>query len=216
MPTISTDHLLQQLHWRYATKKFDSSKKVSATDWQALEEALILTPSSFGLQPWKFMVVTDPVIRQKLLAASWGQQQVVDCSHHIVFATRTALTEQDVDGYIQSIATTRQLSLDHPSLVGLKKMLLGFAAGPTFSAKPWATLQTYIALGNLMTCAALLGIDACPMEGIDPVKYDEILGLNGSGFATVVACAVGYRAADDKYAALAKVRFPASKVVQHI
>ncbi|MDX2226312.1 MAG: NAD(P)H-dependent oxidoreductase, partial [Verrucomicrobiae bacterium] len=183
--------------------------------WQTLEKALVLTPSSFGLQPWKFIVITDPALREKLKPASWNQSQVTDCSHHVVFAVKTALPPSEVDRYIESIATTRQQPADSPSLAGLKKMLTGFLETPGFSVTEWATRQAYIALGNFMTSAALLGIDACPMEGIDPKKYDEILGLPALGLTTAVACPAGYRAAGDKYATLAKVRYPASEIIEH-
>src|SRR5512133_360953 len=118
MSIISSDSLLQQLAWRYATKKFDPSKKVSAADWAVLEEALILTASSYGLQPWKFIVVTDPALKAKLRPASWNQSQVEDCSHLVVFAAQQDVTEADVDRFIARIAAVRGVAIE--SLSGYK------------------------------------------------------------------------------------------------
>lgn len=209
MNPITREQLLEQMHWRYATKEFDASKKISPEDWTALEEALVLTPSSFGLQPWKFLVITDQPTREKLQAASWGQGQVTTCSHHVVFAVRTDVNEAFVDANISRITEVRGLSPE--SMAGFKKVIMGFLPG--IDPLEWATRQAYIALGNFMTSAAMMGIDTCPMEGIDPKKYDEILGLSARNLKTVVACSTGYRAFTDKYAVLKKVRFPKEDVV---
>jgi nitroreductase len=216
MQTLAPEALLSQLQWRYATKKFDSTKKIPADLWSALEKALILTPSSFGLQPWKFIVITDPQVRQKLVPVSWNQTQPVDCSHHVVFAVRKAVGEADVDHFVDSIAAVRGVPKE--SLKGYRDIMAGFAgkAAKEGWLRDWGIRQLYIALGNFMTSAAVLGVDTCPMEGIAPAEYDKILGLEGTEFETVVACAAGYRAADDKYATLPKVRFPAGEVIQHI
>lgn len=213
---ISTDSLLQQLQWRYATKKFDPARKIPAADWQSLEQALVLTPSSYGLQPMKFLVITDPVVREKLVPVSWGQRQPADCSHYVVFAARVANTEAHVDRYLARIAEVRGGSVE--AQAGFRKMLVSDVVhGPRGQrALDWATNQAYIALGHFMTSAALLGIDTCPMEGFVPEKYDEILDLPAQGFHAAVACAAGYRAADDKYSAVPKVRFPADELIAHI
>ena len=215
MSTISSDSLLQQLAWRYATKKFDPSKKVSAADWAVLEKALVLTASSYGLQPWKFIVVTDSVLKAKLRPASWNQSQVEDCSHLVVFTAKQDITEGDVDQFVARIAEVRGATVE--SLAGYKGYMVGdLVKGPRHAnIHEWAARQTYIAMGNLLTSAALLGIDTCPFEGLEPAKYDEILGLQGSGYATVAACPVGYRATDDKYASAPKVRFEAKDIVDH-
>lgn len=216
MKTIHRDQLIEQLNWRYATKQFDPKRKISPEDWAALEEALVLSPSSFGLQPWKFFVVTDPAVREKLVPASWGQRQIVDASHLVVFATKTDLSERDVESYLNRIAEVRGLPLE--SLNGLRDLLVGsIINGMDLAARrTWAARQVYIALGNFLNSAALLGVDACPMEGFQPEKYDQILGLDSHGLSAVVIAAAGYRAETDKYAALKKVRFAKEQVLVEI
>ena len=213
---VSNDTLVNQLRWRYATKQFDSTKKISAADWATLEESLVLTPSSFGLQPWRFIVVTDQETKEKLVPASWDQRQVADASHVVVFAIKKNVGPAEVDRYMNRIAQVRGVSTE--SLNGFREVLLGFLAQPAeqFDVNFWSTRQTYIALGNFMTSAALLGIDTCPMEGIVPGQYDEILGLDAQGYKTVVVAAAGYRAATDKYATLPKVRFTPEEVITHV
>lgn len=211
MTTLTRTDLLDQLNWRYATKLFDPNRKISDEDWKALEAALVLSPSAYGLQPWKFIVVQDPALRARLRPVSWNQSQVEDCSHLVVFAARRTLLEKDVDHYLDRIVEVRGVPRD--GLSGYRDMMLNNLAKHPEQIAPWADRQTFIALGNFMTCAAVLGIDTCPMEGLDPAQYDEILGLKGSEFGTLAACPAGYRADGDKYASLAKVRFPASEVI---
>jgi nitroreductase len=215
MSILSGESLIQQLNWRYATKKFDATRKISPADWATLEQALVLSASSYGLQPWKFIVVTDLALKTKLRAASWNQSQVEDCSHHVVFAAQQDVTEASVDAFIARIAEVRGVTSE--SLAGYKGFMMGdLVNGPRHAViKEWAARQTYIAMGTLLTSAAVLGIDACPFEGIEPAKYDEILGLAGSGYATVSACPLGYRSPDDKYASVPKVRFSAKDVIIH-
>ena len=216
MTPIAAETLLESLNWRYATKTFDATRKIPSSEWNSLEKSLILTPSSFGLQPWKFIIITDPAVKESLVPASWGQRQLADCSHVVVFAVKTDMDETHVTSYIESTAALRGVPVD--SLTPFKNIILGFISDPPFglTVKDWLTRQAYIALGNLMTSAALLGIDSCPMEGFDPAQYDEILALNALGLRSVVTATLGYRSADDKYASLAKVRFPASEMVLHI
>jgi nitroreductase len=216
MSTLHPSALLDQLNWRYAVKKFDPARKLTSEQWTALEDALVLTPSSFGLQPWKFVVVTNPEVKQKLLPVSWGQQQVVDCSHLVVFTVLKHATDAYVDANLNDIAAQRGIPAE--SLAGLRKVIVGFRANAENQGwlREWATRQVYIALGNLMTAAAVIGVDACPMEGIDSAKYDEVLGLADSEYATAVACAIGHRSADDKYSQYKKVRFPKSQILVHV
>ncbi len=215
MSTITGDSLIKQLGWRYATKKFDATRKISAIDWAVLEQALILTASSYGLQPWKFIIITDPALKTRLRPASWNQSQVEDCSHLVVFAAKKDITEGDLDKFLARTTEVRGGTVD--SLAGYKGYMMGDLVNGARHAiiHEWAARQTYIAMGNLLTSAALLGIDACPFEGLEPAKYDEILGLKDSGYATVAACPLGYRAADDKYATAPKVRFEAKDVIDH-
>ena len=216
MNTITPENLLTQLNWRYATKQFDPQLKIAPQTWAALEETLLLTPSSFGLQPWKFLVVTDAATREQLVPVSWGQRQVADASHLVVFAVKRNFGEADIDAYLNRIVDVRGTSRE--SLSGYRGMMVGNLIQNRDDAgrKNWATNQTYIALGNFLTSAALLGVDACPLEGIEPLKYDELLGLKEQGLMTVVAAAAGYRAAGDKYASARTVRFPKSAVLAEI
>jgi nitroreductase len=208
--------VLQQLQWRYATKKFDPTRKIPAEIWQVLEQSLVLAPSSFGLQPWKFFVVHNPEIRQKLVEHSWGQTQVVEASHLVVLAINKDINHADVDRYIARMADVQQAPVEN--LQGFANMVKGFLDKPPYplDLNEWSTRQVYIALAQFMTCAAMLGIDTCPMEGFSPSQYDEILGLPAQGYAAVVVCPAGYRAEDDKYASRPKVRFETPEVVQYI
>ena len=209
-----TTELLKALEWRYATKIFDAAKKIPTDVWAALEKTLVLTPTSYGLQPYQFLIVQDAAKRAALLPHSWGQKQVVDCSHFVVFTARTEMREADVAKLIARISKLRGIPAE--SLNFYRDMMLGDVVnGPRGKvAHEWAARQSYIALGNLMTAAAVLGVDACPMEGLAPAEYDQILKLAGSGYKTVVACALGYRAASDKYASLAKVRYESADLVR--
>ena len=212
---LTPAQFLASLEWRYATKAFDTRKLPEAT-WAALEESLRLTPSSYGLQPWKFIVVNDPAFRAKLRPVSWNQSQVTDASHLVVFARRTEVTETDVNEFFNQMVSERHA--DATKLEPYRQMMLGgVVKGKDASAqKDWAARQLYIALGQLMGAAAAMAIDTCPLEGIDPDAYTEILGLKGTGYEVVVACAVGYRSAEDKYAGMKKIRFPAARVISRV
>jgi nitroreductase len=216
MPLLTPPELETQLRWRYACKKFDAQRVIPAETWSALEQSLILSPSSFGLQPWKFVVVTTRDVKERLVAASWGQSQVRDASHLVVFAARHPMTAKDVERYLDRIVHVRGVTRE--SLAGFQKVMLGFLAKPPegLSLNEWAARQAFIALGTFMTAAAAIGLDTCPLEGIEPAKYDEILGLSALGYQTVVACASGYRAHDDRYAQVPKVRFATEDVVLHL
>lgn len=214
--TVSPEQLIDTLHWRYATKKYDPQRTIPEATWNALLESLVLSPSSYGLQPWKFFVVENPEVREKLKAASWNQSQVTEAAQYVVLAHRTDLKPTDVERYIERIAEVRQTT--PASLDGFKKLLDSFIgqAGKGFDEKAWSARQTYIALGMFLASAALLGVDTTPMEGFDPAKYDEILKLKEQGYHAVVAVAAGYRANDDAYAGLPKVRYETQDVVAHI
>lgn len=209
---MTPDDIIAALQWRYATKLFDTTKKIPTDTWAALEESLVLTPSSYGLQPWKFFVIQDQELREKLVPHTWRQRQVADCSHLVVMTVKKAFSMDDIDSFITRMVEVRGGSAD--SLAGFRKMVGGTQA-QGYMSKEWAKMQAYIALGQFMGFAALLGIDTCPMEGFIPEKYDEILGLEAQGLTTAVLCPAGYRHADDRYAALPKVRFKNSDVIEH-
>lgn len=213
--SASASDLIAALKWRYATKVFDPTRKIPADIWSALEESLVLTPSSFGLQPWKFLVIQDQALRESLVPHAWKQRQVADCSHLLVMTVPRELGEDCIDANIARIVEVRGGTAH--ALAGLRNMVAGFRA--QLSAKgqlmTWAKLQSYIALGQFMLAASLLGIDTCPMEGFVAEKFDEILGLDKTGHTTAVLCPAGYRSAADKYATLPKVRFESKDVIEH-
>lgn len=214
MKSLSATDLVSALNWRYATKQFDPARKIAAVDWHALEESLRLAPSSFGIQPWKFIVVETPELRAKLREVSWGQSQVTDASHLVVLAVKQAVDGAHLDRYFADTAKTRGTSVE--SLAGFRKVIDGFVAGKAQAGQleVWSAKQVYVAAGQFMTAAAVMGIDTCPLEGIDPAKYDEILGIAGTGWATQMGIAAGYRSAEDKYAGTPKVRFSAAEVIK--
>lgn len=213
--TTTPESLIASLRWRYATKKFDPTRKIPAETWDAIEESLVLTPSSFGLQPWKFMVIQNPGVRSLLLEESWKQPQVTDASHFVVLTARTDLDASDIDAWISRMSEVQGSAPE--ALAPLKGMIQGFAQAMSHEARhAWNVRQVYIALGQLMATAAALGIDTCPMEGLSAAGYDQILGLEGSDYATVVACALGYRADDDKYSQIPKARFDQSQVIEYV
>jgi nitroreductase len=213
MNTISREQLLERLNWRYATKQFDPDRAIRPADWSALEESLRLTPSSYGLQPWRFVVVTDPEVRKQLLPAAFEQRQVVDASHLVVFAVKAEITERDVDEYLDAMAEVR--GVERESLKAFRDSMVGaiIERMDQSARREWATQQAFIALGNFLTSSALLGIDACPMGGFVPAEFDRILGLDQLGLHAVVIAAAGYRAPSDKYSRLNKVRLPKEQVL---
>jgi len=212
---MTSHELIQALQTRYATKAFDASKTIAAAEFEALLESLRLSPSSFGLQPWKFLVVENPELRSQLRAQSWNQPQVTDASHLIVLAVKESITAADIEKWIECLAITQNTPIGQ--LAPLQGMIQQFTGAMSADDMlHWNTRQLYIALGQLMTSAAVLGIDTCPLEGISPADYDQILGLTGSGYRTKVACALGYRSDTDKYASAPKARFPLDQVVTRL
>lgn len=204
---------IEDLNWRYATKKFDPKKKIAKKDLGELLEALRLSPSSYGLQPWKFLVVTDKKLRENLREhASRGQPQITDASHLIVLCVRTNLDEKFVKLYAESMAKARKVPVD--SLKAREESIIE-ALKKKPDVQEWASRQVYIALGFLMAACAQKRIDSCPMEGFEPEKLDELLGLKKKNLKSVVLCPVGYRG-DDKYAESRKVRFDKKNVIEYI
>lgn len=209
-------NIIDSLKWRYATKQFDPNKRLTSDRLAVLLEAPRLSASSFGLQPWKFVVVTNPAVRAKLREAGYGQPQITDSTALIVFCVRTDVNDAYVDKYIADIAMTRGVSVDFlksfaDSMKGSLK-----SKGSSEAVKEWSSRQVYIALGTLLAAAASLGIDACPMEGFDPKKFDEILGLEKLRLESRALAAVGFRLGSDPAAALVKVRFPKEEVIVEV
>ena len=195
---------IENQNWRYATKKFDATKKISVTDLEFLKEAIRLSASSYGLQLYKIFIIENPAIRATLQPASWGQSQIVDASHLFVFAHTLDVQEAHID-YLANIAQTRNISLEAVKGYGdfMKSNLVGL---PLEKKAIWTSKQTYLALGNLLNAAAELKIDVTPIEGFLPDQYNEILGLTAKGYAASVVAALGYRHEDDATQHLAKVR----------
>lgn len=215
MPLATPDQLIAQLNWRYATKQFDPAGTLSADEIRLLDETLRLCASSFGLQPWRFVVVKDPAVREAMVAHSWNQRQVADAARLYVLCRRATLGENDVRDYVSLVAETTGAARE--SMAGFEKMLVGFTGKLTADQyDQWAEKQVYIALGALMTAAAAAGIDTCPMEGFNREKVDELLNLPAMGLRSVVMCPAGRRAATDKYADRKKVRWPRERVFLEI
>lgn len=215
MSRVDNEIIFKQLNWRYACKKFDTTKKIREADWNVLAESLHLSASSYGLQPWKFIVVQTPELRQKLLPLSWGKTPVTDASHFIVLTYNEKVDETHITKFINQTAKVR--GVDPQTLDGYKNMMIGdLVKGPRAQTiNWWAQRQTYIAMGSFLTTAALMEIDTLPMEGLDPAGYDKALGIEGSGYKTVAAIACGYRAEDDKYQHAKKVRFDLNDVISY-
>ncbi len=204
--------VVESLNWRYATKKFDPEQKISPEIWNQIEAALVLTPSSFGLQPWKFVVVTDQSIKEQLPTISFSQRQPADCSHLVVICRLNQMSDEYVHQYVDYMAQTRNLPLE--AVAEIRQRMLGFVQSRTPDQLcAWMEKQCYIALGNLLTTASMLGVDNCPMEGLNADEYDKILALDKLGCHAIALCALGFRATDDRYSTLAKVRFPAADKV---
>ncbi len=210
--TLDAETLLRVLDARYAVKLFDANRKIDDATWQTLEKALVLSPSSFGLQPWKFVVITDDALKAELLPHAWNQPSVTSASHLVVFFAKNVLGDEDVQKLMTATAEIRHMSQE--SLDGYAGMIGGAIShmAPEDMLN-WNKRQVYIALGQLLASAALLGVDACPMEGFVGPKFDEILGVEGYS-ATVIATA-GYRSPDDKYGDLPKVRYSQSELIEH-
>ncbi len=214
MPEASNP-VIDALQWRYATKVFDAERQIDAATWNCLEEALVLTASSYGLQPWKFLVITDAAIRAELRPHSWNQSQITDCSHLVVMLKKRTITAADADRLIEATASSR--GIEASVLNGYRQMIqVDLIDGPRSQViGQWSANQVYIALGNLLTSAALLGVDTCAIEGFSPPDYDRILNLESSDYQSCVVCACGYRSSDDKYASLRKVRYSAADLIEH-
>lgn len=207
--------ILEHRTWRYATKKFDSSKKISDESLTILLEATRLSASSYGLQPYHVFVITNPEIREQLKPVSWGQSQITDASHLIVFAHQTDFGNELVDDYLANVSETRNIPGETLKGYGdfAKSKLVDL---PQKTKEDWAAKQVYLALGNLMQAAAELKIDTCPMEGFEAEAYNSILNLNEKGLSASVVVPVGYRSAEDQTQHLAKVRKSNKALFTHL
>lgn len=196
---------LDHQNWRYATKKFDTTKKITTSDLDFLKEAIRLSASSYGLQLYKVLIIENPELRAKIQAAAWGQSQIVDASHLIIFTNQTTVSDADIDDYIKNISETREMP--EAALAGYGDFMKS-AINPLSEEKKniWTAKQTYLALGNLLNAAAELKIDATPMEGFVPAQVNEILGLDKLGLNATLIATLGYRHEEDATQHYKKVR----------
>ena len=198
-------NFLNNQNWRYATKKFDATKKVSTEDLNTLKEAIRLSSSSYGLQPYKVIIVENPEIRAKLQAAAWGQSQIVDASHLFIFANDTNIGDDAIDAFLNTISIERETPLE--SLAGYGDFMKSKITTLEPAVKSvWTSKQTYLALGNLLNAAAELKIDVTPMEGFVPSEVNEILGLDKLNLNASLIATVGYRHEEDATQFYKKVR----------
>lgn len=208
--------LIESMKWRYATKVFDPSQKLSEDQLNLLLEVANLTPTSYGLQAIRVVLVENKELREQIMPHAWGQKQVVDASHLLVLAAvLPEKLEENAMRHIDLTAQTRGVAVE--SLDGYKNMVLNTIKNRSSEELlTWASKQAYIMLGNLMTAAAELGIDTCPMEGFVPDQVDQVLDMKSKGLRTVLMLPVGFRSLEDKYATLPKVRMPLAQFVQRI
>jgi len=198
-------NLIDRLNWRYATKKFDSERKLTLDQINTLKHAFNLTASSYGLQPIKLVVISNQEFKNNLLQSSMNQQQVVQCSHLLVICIDTKIDEAYIETYFKRITDIRKTPAN--ILESFKKSLINeFNDMSNSSIFSWSKNQAYLALGNLLTVCSVEGIDSCPMEGFLPDKYDEVLGLKPKNLKSVLVMPVGFRSSDDKFSSLKKVR----------
>ncbi len=203
---------LDNLNWRYATKQFDSERSLSDEQLDFLMEATRLSPSSYGVQPWKFVVVPreNTEIREQLQEAGYGQPQFADASHVFVLCGRRDIDKDYIDQFMEAVKQTQDKT-DEDVQQFRETLYTSFGKRDQEQLEEWSARQVYIALGFLLTAAAQLEIDACPMEGFDNQKFDEILGLTDTEYTSQVVCSVGFRG-DDPHAEEEKVRFSQDEV----
>lgn len=203
---------IKKLKWRYATKKFDTTKKLSKTKLDIVKQAFNLTATSFGLQTIKMVIVKNKKLRTALVSHSFGQNQVAEASHLLVICIQENILKDDVTDYYNNIKVIRNTS--ESILKSYREDLIKMMSKMSLpDRQQWSTNQAYIALGNLMTVCAIEDIDSCPMEGFIASKYDEILKLDEKGLKSVLLLPIGYRAEDDMFSAFKKVRKPLDEAV---
>lgn len=198
-------NFLENQNWRYATKKFDATKKVSAADLNTLKEAIRLSSSSYGLQPYKVIIVENPELRAQIQPAAWGQSQIVDASHLIIFANDTNVGDDTINNLLITMSVTRETPLE--ALAGYGDFMKSKISTLDPAVKNvWTSKQTYLALGNLLNAAAELKIDVTPMEGFVPEQVNNILGLDKLNLNASLIATVGYRHEEDATQHYKKVR----------
>lgn len=197
--------IIEDLQWRYATKQFDSTKRVSTEDLEVIKESLRLTATSYGIQPLKFLIIESPELRERLKVASYGQSQLTDASHIIVLCSLVDIKENDVDNYMINLAQTRSVPVVQTDEFG-NYIKSAIAPMSVEEKSNWASKQAYIALGQAMHTCATLRIDSTPMEGFDPASYSEILNLSAQNLQATLVLAVGYRHEEDEAQHREKVR----------
>ena len=198
-------NIIDSLNWRYATKKFDSKRKLSYSQINILKKAFNLTASSYGLQPIKLVVISNQKIKNNLLKFSMNQQQVIQCSHLLIICVESNINKSYIETYFKRVIDIRKT--DPIVLESFKKSIINeFNDMSNTSILNWSINQAYLALGNLMTVCSVEGIDSCPMEGFLPEKYDEILDLKSKNLKSVLVMPVGYRSVNDKFSSFKKVR----------
>lgn len=198
-------HTKNWLEWRYATKKFDVSKELPAADLEYILEAGNLAATSYGLQPFKVVVVTDTAKKEALMGKAYNQGHVGENAALLVLAARTDVDAAYIAEYTSRIETTRGLQTG--SVDGYKDMMVGHLTNLTEGDRlVWAQKQAYIALGTMMVAAAEKGVDNSPMEGLDPAGFNEVLGLTALNLHATVMLALGYRSPEDPSQAYKKVR----------
>ncbi len=203
---------IQKLQWRYATKKFDTSKILSVEKINILKEAFNLTATSYGLQPLKMVCIKNKEVQKQLVPFTMEQQQVADASHVLVLCVETEMTATFIETYFNRVVAIR--NTPKAILQPFEKFLKdSFAEKEVADVQQWMEKQAYISLGNLLTVCALEKIDACPIEGFEPEKYDDFLQLTQKNLRSVLVLAVGYRAEDDMFADFKKVRRGVDEVV---
>ena len=206
---------IKALNWRYATKKFDESRILSEEKVTVLKHAFNLTATSYGLQPLKMLVISNKEKQQKLREYSMNQQQVDSASHVLVICIEKNVDEKFITDYFERVKHVRKTPEE--VLKPFQNFLLDdFKAKAEVEIEAWARNQAYLALGTLLTICATEEIDACPMEGFEPDKYDKYLGLNDQNLQSVLVLPVGYRAEDDMFSSMKKVRRPLEEVIIEI
>ncbi|BDC99976.1 NAD(P)H-dependent oxidoreductase [Persicobacter psychrovividus] len=204
--------ILDQLQWRYATKKFDSARKLEESQLRRILEGVRWSASSLGLQAWKIVVVETESLREEIKTHSWNQSQVTDASHLLILCRQEEVEATDVEEMVDLMANTRSVSTD--SLTGYANMIHGYLKGLSAEQQAvWLDHQVYLALGNLLTVCAAEGVDACPIEGFAPAEIDRILDLPAEGLRSTVMCPIGFRDESDELAQQAKVRKPLSTII---